>query len=204
MEDKLRAWSHGMYGLLQSLWLAKQNQLGDTKLIQSNIESLCIDVPSSLGFDSSVPLRNMKPNSIRIIEEDEENIIDIATRALINNLLVTLVVIFDEVCSSLIPANLASATRMPGQKALWLKQNVCNDKFLWAGQGVIELIAIRNALVHENGFWGEKQLNLLSQSGIADSDLPGIGTAVSPGVEDLFRYRRAVRTSLNELGKHFD
>jgi hypothetical protein len=75
---------------------------------------------------------------------------------------------------------------------------ICRYKVLTkhrAAKGVIELISIRNAIVHNNSIWNEKTLELLAVANLVE--LPKTGTRLPLGIDDLFRCRRAVRTTLN-------
>ena len=69
------------------------------------------------------------------------------------------------------------------------------DDQKWAAKGVIELISIRNAIVYNNSIWNERALEELAVAQIAE--LPKAGTQLRLGIDDLFRYRRADRTTLN-------
>lgn len=60
--------------MLQALWLARQNSLGNVEKLQENIESLLSDRPSELGFKSVVPIQEMRTGSITLDQEDEHAI----------------------------------------------------------------------------------------------------------------------------------
>lgn len=198
IESALKAWSHSRFGLLQALSIARASNLGDTGQLQGNIADLCSAVPSRLGFTSSVPARPLRTRSITIGSSRKEDLVDSATRSMITLLILGLVVVFDEIATSLMKQMGVSSKRMPGDKAYWLLKNL-PPKTRWAARGVTELIGIRNALVHGRRSWTENALRLLDAAGV--SPLPTIGSPLNPGVEDLFRYQRAVRTALNEIKK---
>lgn len=196
--EMLRAWSHGAYGLLQSLWISRAVHLGNTRRLQRNVEELCQAIPSNLGFASSVPIYPATPNSIGIDSWTEQRVVDLTTRYTVELLILSLVVVFDEIAAELLEKGGHKSQKMPGDKAGWLRKNL-PDRTRWAALGVTELVAIRNALVHGQGTWNERAIKMLRAAEV--TPLPGVGVTVRPGVDDLFRYRRAVRTALNEMKK---
>ncbi|MNR62115.1 hypothetical protein D3C85_1840440 [compost metagenome] len=63
---------------------------------------------------------------------------------------------------------------------------------------MLELCAIRNAVVHNGGQINKAVIDTLEKAGVGDARL-GHGVSLSFG--DLFRYRRALRTVIGELQK---
>ena len=59
---------------------------------------------------------------------------------------------------------------------------------------------IRNVLIHSNGKWNQKTLQEM-QMYVSDPITITAGTKVSLRFEDLFLYRRAVRTFVNKATK---
>ena len=119
-----------------------------------------------------------------------------ATRATIDLLLISLIVVFDEVAADLLTLGGHAVPSMPGAKAKWLRSKLPADQ-QWAARGVTELIAIRNVLVHGKTGMDAVAIETLKEAGVAV--LPALGDVIEPGVDDLFRYRRAVRTALNGI-----
>ena len=66
----------------------------------------------------------------------------------------------------------------------------------WARRGVLELNVIRNCFVHNDGRWSTRGLkdigSFVTNLTAKDGDL------VEVNYEDVFRYKRAVRTLLNQ------
>lgn len=65
----------------------------------------------------------------------------------------------------------------------------------WAKQGCLELIAARNVLTHARGRWNKKSIAIVSFVNPA----PNVGDELIIGFPMLFRYRKAMRTFLNEV-----
>ena len=69
-------------------------------------------------------------------------------------------------------------------------------EFHWAAHGCLELVAARNVLTHSKGVWNKKSI------GIVESfvqPIPKVGERLSIGITMLFRYRKAMRTLLNQV-----
>ncbi len=65
----------------------------------------------------------------------------------------------------------------------------------WAYHGCLELIAIRNCMVHNESKWNERSINIVKPFiPIPPKD----GEKISIGIPMVFRYRKAVRTLVNE------
>jgi len=82
-------------------------------------------------------------------------------------------------------------------KAEWVKSKI-DGKYVWAANGMLELCALRNAVVHNGGKINESVNEILEKAGVRDAK---IGHMVSFSFGDLFRYRRALRTVIGELQK---
>ena len=113
-------------------------------------------------------------------------------------LIADLVVLFDEIAGAQLADKEIGCDTMPGGKANLLKSRF-PDQRKWAARGVIELISIRNAIVRSNSVWTDKMIKELTLADVAK--LPQIGTPLRLGIDDLFRYRRSVRTARNEIKK---
>jgi hypothetical protein len=69
---------------------------------------------------------------------------------------------------------------------------------MWAANGMLELCALRNAVVHNSGKLNDSAIGILKNANITDAKQDH---EVSLSFGDLFRYRRALRTIIGELQK---
>jgi hypothetical protein len=195
MKEALKAWTHSAYGILRAIWIARSSRFEETGRLSQILAELCQQVPSDLGFVSNVSILALTPGSIRTDADTEKIIGERATQAAVNLLLINLVVVFDEIGGARLKKAGHTPPKMPGDKAKWLRENL-PERDAWAAKGVTELVAIRNAIVHAQASWSGRAVKMLKLAGV---DAPPIGTPLRPGVDDLFRYKRAVRTALNSI-----
>ena len=66
----------------------------------------------------------------------------------------------------------------------------------WARQGCLELVAVRNVLTHAGGRWNDKSIAIVDSF---VSPTPKVGDRLTIGFTMLFRFRKAMRTFLNEV-----
>ncbi|MDE1905842.1 MAG: hypothetical protein KGH75_05270 [Rhodospirillales bacterium] len=105
-----------------------------------------------------------------------------------------LVVILDEMMSESIEQHGDRAGVYPQSKVEKLSVYL-DQKFLWSKHGCFELIAARNVLTHNGGKWNEQSIAIVAPFLTTP---PSQGEKLSVGVPMLFRYRKAMRTFLNE------
>ena len=60
----------------------------------------------------------------------------------------------------------------------------------------MELIAARNVLTHAAGVWNAKSVAIVRPFVVP---VPNVGDKLTIGIPMLFRYRKAIRTFLNEV-----
>lgn len=198
IEARFKRWSQTAYGLLHAVEKLKASNFKDVSSAQQSISKLLERFPSQTGFLSAVPQKFLKKDSIKVSLSDGKKSVDEIVNSLLCMLIADLVVHFDEIAGTQLAGKGIACDAMPGGKANLLKKRL-PDQRKWAARGVIELICIRNAIVHSNSIWNEKAVNDLALAEVAK--LPEIGTRLRLGIDDFFRYRRAVRTALNEIKK---
>lgn len=110
-------------------------------------------------------------------------------------LLVDLAALTDELLSSIMAAKGGDPTKYPflSNKTKAVR---CAREQEWAQRGVLELNVIRNCFVHNEGKWNSRGLNDI---GVVVAHVTAkLGDPVTVNYEDVFRYKRAVRTLLNQ------
>ncbi|MEO6192019.1 MAG: hypothetical protein ABIS20_03355, partial [Thermoanaerobaculia bacterium] len=112
-------------------------------------------------------------------------------------LFVNLAVLADECLSELIAQAGAEPPNYLTAKAEWVKSKL-GPSYQWAANGLLELCALRNAIVHANGRLNPSTIAILQKAGVADVRADH---EISLSFGDLFRYRRALRTVLGEVDK---
>ena len=198
IQARFKRWSQTAYGLLHAVERLKASDFKDASSAQQSISKLVQRFPSQTGFLSAVPQKSLKKDSIKVSLSDGKQSADEIANSLLCMLIADLVVLFDDIAGTQLADKGIACDTMPGGKADLLKSRF-PDSRKWAARGVIELVSIRNAIVHNDSTWNDKALNLLSLADVIK--LPQPGTPLRVGIDDLFRYRRAVRTALNEIKK---
>lgn len=103
--------------------------------------------------------------------------------------------IFDEMMQASLIAHRFSVPDYPQSKIEKLATKLDKQQYDWARKGCLELVAVRNTLAHGNGRWNDKSIFIVRDF---VNPVPQCGELLSIGVPMLFRYRKAIRTFLNE------
>jgi hypothetical protein len=117
------------------------------------------------------------------------------SRQILKMLVQDLTVILDEMLSEALQENGLIAGKYPQSKVEKLA-GLLKDKHKWSAQGCLELIAARNVLTHAGGRWNQESIRIVVRF---LSNPPNPGEKLSVGFPVLFRYRKALRTFLNEV-----
>ncbi|MCB1735691.1 MAG: hypothetical protein H6981_01070 [Gammaproteobacteria bacterium] len=117
------------------------------------------------------------------------------SRQVIKMLVQDLVVILDEMMNEALSARGETAGNFPQSKVEKLKKGL-DQRYHWAANGCFELVAVRNVLTHGQGVWNDKSIKIV-RSFI--EPLPQAGDELTVGFSMLFRYRKAMRTFLNQV-----
>jgi uncharacterized protein YutE (UPF0331/DUF86 family) len=197
IESSMLQWSQTVYGVAHSLSVARAIKLGNlTQLIDSLIEAEQWN-PSDLGFSSAIPKKNFKDGSINLNGEKHEEVFEILSENIVKILFINLAVLADGWLAQLISDTGATPPNYLTNKAEWVKSKIPNA-YMWAANGILELCALRNALVHNGGMINESVISILEKADVKDALL---SHQISLSFGDLFRYRRALRTVIGELRK---
>ncbi|MNG07740.1 hypothetical protein D3C84_910560 [compost metagenome] len=123
------------------------------------------------------------------------NVVSNLKANLLSLLLVDLAALTDELLTSIMTTKGKKLEDFPflSNKA---KAVTCATEQEWARRGVLELNVIRNCFVHNDGKWSSRGLKDIGAvvTNITAQD----GDPVTVNYEDIFRYKRAVRTLLNQ------
>jgi hypothetical protein len=118
-------------------------------------------------------------------------------QSIANTLLLTLVSLMDEALDGILRGRGLKPGRYPTDKLAQLEKalpkTLLSDN-RWAFAGAREAIILRNVLVHSSGTWNAESIEQL-RSLVAKTPPQGKTLQISFG--DLFRFKRAVRTTLN-------
>jgi hypothetical protein len=106
-----------------------------------------------------------------------------------------LVVIFDGMMDEALALRSERAGGYPQSKVEKLASHL-DARFEWAKHGCLELIAARNVLTHSGGRWNAKSIKIVKPF---MKPSPADGERLMIGFPMLFRYRKAMRTFLNEV-----
>lgn len=197
IDKSMLQWSQTVYGVAHSLHLANSINLGNLTTL---IESLSVAEQwnrSDLGFTSSLPTTDFKGGSINLDGKDHGEIFGTLSENIVKIPFVNLAVLADECLDQLIREAGAPSPNYLTNKAEWVKAKI-DGKYEWAANGILELCALRNAVVHNGGKINRSVVDILEKAGVRDAKF---GHEVSLSFGDLFRYRRALRTVIGELRK---
>ncbi|WP_455233676.1 hypothetical protein [Geopseudomonas aromaticivorans] len=194
-QHALAKWSQTAYGLVHSVTISSRLDLGNINRIGSSITDSFGWLPRNDQFESNVEHRPYKEEDFRLDNDDVNKVVSNLKANLLSLLLVDLAALTDELLSSIMVAKGKNPEVLPylSQKT---KAVACAPRQEWARRGVMELNVIRNCFVHNDGKWSTRGLkdiapfvlNLIAKD----------GDPVEVNYEDVFRYKRAVRTLLNQ------
>ena len=197
IDQEMRRWSQTLYGLVHALHVARSVKLGNLGTLIESLSDAEDWEASDPGFESCVPTLRFKEDSIRLDGRDHEEIFASLSTNLLRALFINLAVLADEWVGECIRGLGTEPPNFLTGKAEWVKKRIASPQ-TWAACGLLEMCAIRNALVHNNGVLNQSCIDILRLAG-TESARPGHEIRISVG--DLFRYRRALRTVVGELRK---
>jgi hypothetical protein len=198
LDKEMLRWSQTVYGIAHSLQIANSLKLGNLTTLVESLEAAESWNQSDLGFQSCLPLKEFREGSINLDGRDHEEIFKLLSENIVQILFINLAVLADECIGELIrEAGVSNPPNYLTSKAEWVKSRI-GEKYEWAANGLLELCAVRNALVHAGGQLNPAVVALLNMAGV---EAPKADHVVKLSFGDLFRYRRALRTVFGELAK---
>ncbi len=191
----LTRWSQTAYGLVHSVTMSSRLDLGNINRIGASVTESFGWFPRKDQFDSNVEHRPYKEDDFRLEDGDVKDVVSNLKANLLSLLLVDLAALTDELLSSILTAKGKKPANFPflSNKA---KSVICAPEQEWARRGVLELNVIRNCFVHNDGKWSNRGLKDIG--GIVTNLTAKDSDPVTVNYEDVFRYKRAVRTLLNQ------
>lgn len=191
----MQEFTHMLYGVVYALdYLDKY----EDKIKKEDLEKCIKDslkVKVNRSYRSAIKTdRKFSPNGFSLNEENVHNIVLQANKGIINLLIIGLCDLLDE-C-------LLGTHDVDNSKNLYEKIEGMHvdKKYEWSVKGVHELRIIRNCIVHNNGLFSKTAIRELKQYVDKDSNVLE-NENINPCFEDIFRFRRAVRTFINETKK---
>jgi len=192
--DRINVWTNTLYTMIHSLQLAHAARFGDLSGLHASIVSAESWITPECSFKSplaEVPFGNGRASFRRDPNVHFENV----ARQVVKMLIQDLTVILDQMLAESMTEHGFAALDYPQSKIEKLSTTLDTERFDWARKGCLELIAVRNVLAHGDGRWNNRSIEIVKD--ILDP-LPKSGQSLSVGVPMLFRYRKAIRTFLNE------
>lgn len=191
----LARWSQTAYGLVHSVTISSRIDLGNINRIGSSITDAFGWFPRKDQFDSNVEHRPYKEDDFRLDDGDVAEVVLNLKANLLSLLLVDLAALTDELLSSIMQAKGKDPEKYPYLISK-TKNVACAPEQEWARLGVLELNVIRNCFVHNDGKWSGRGLQDIAP--FVTNLIAKDGDPVEVNFEDVFRYKRAVRTLLNQ------
>lgn len=191
----LARWSQTVYGLVHAVTISSRLDLGNINRIGASVTDSFSWLPRQDQFDSNVEHRPYKEDNFRLEDGDVKNVVSNLRANLLSLLIVDLAALTDELLSTIMAAKGKKIEDFPffSSKA---RAVTCAPEQEWARRGVLELNVIRNCFVHNDGKWNSRGLRDIGT--IVQNLTAKEGDPVTINYEDVFRYKRAVRTLLNQ------
>lgn len=197
LDAEMLQWSQTVYGVAHSLQIANSVKMGNLTTLVESLIAAERWTSSSLGFVSSVPEREFTDGTIKLDGNSHEDVFATLSGNLSSMLFINLMVLADEWLAQVIRSAGTEPPNYLTAKAEWVKSRI-GSRYTWAANGLLEMCAIRNALVHNGGIINQPALEILEKADIQSATL---GHKIELSFGDLFRYRRALRTVLGEIQK---
>lgn len=192
--ERVNVWTNTLYALIHSLSLAKESNFGDLKTLHVRARDASAWVATDCSY-GSVLLKHPGGKNKITFRRDPNRHFSAISQQLIKMLIQDLVVILDEMMDEALAQRGECAGPYPQSKIEKLKKALAPE-FYWAAQGCLELVAARNVLTHSKGVWNEKSIAIVEAFA---TPTPKVGEKLSIGITMLFRYRKAMRTLLNQV-----
>lgn len=196
---RIRTWTRTLYALIQALNLAKSVNFGRLEDLSQNTKEASKWVSPDCSYKSVLLDHPMGDRRVTFRRDPAEHFDEIA-RQIVNMLVQDLVAILDEQMTHILIKIGEEIPNYPLSKAQLLKRHL-NSQYNWAYFGCVELIACRNVFTHGAGRWNIRSIEYVR--GIVNP-LPQEGDVLSVGFSMLFRYRKAIRTFINDIENKFN
>jgi len=192
--ERVNVWTNTLYTLIHSLHLAKENSFGDLKTLDQRARDTTQWVTPDCSYASALLAHPNGKDKITFRRDPNTHFPDIS-RQVIKMLVQDLVVILDEMMDEALVQRGETAGNFPQSKIEKLRKAL-DPRHQWSANGCLELVAVRNVLTHNKGRWNQKSIDIVK--GFV-TPTPVDGERLVVGFSMLFRYRKAMRTMLNEV-----
>lgn len=194
--ERVNVWTSTLYTLIHSLHLAKEQNFGDLSTLDSRARDAHSWVTPECSY-GSVLLAHPGGSKALSFRRDPERHFRDTSRQIIKMLIQDLVVILDEMMDEALVMRGETAGNYPQSKIEKLKKAL-DSRYHWAAHGCFELVAVRNVLTHSHGQWNKQSIDIVRPFA---APVPHVGDKLTVGFSMLFRYRKAMRTMLNEVSR---
>ena len=191
--EALNQWTSTFYSLIHALDIAHKIDFGNQDRLNQSVENARNWITPDCSFESILLDSPEGKGKLKFRREPVKNFTDIASNVA-KMLVQDLVVLFDELMTQVLKERSEKAGTFPQSKVEKLSTHL-DPKYLWAKQGCLELIAVRNVLCHNQGVWNKKSIDVIDDF---IDPLPKTGDKLTIGFTMLFFYRKAIRTFINE------
>lgn len=192
--ERVNVWTNTLYTLIHSLHLAKESSFGDLKTLDQRARDTTRWVTPDCSYASVLLAHPSGKDKITFRRDPNIHFPDIS-RQVIKMLVQDLVVILDEMMDEALVQSGETAGNFPQSKIEKLRKAL-DQRHQWSANGCLELVAARNVLTHNMGRWNPRTIEIVN--GFV-TPTPVEGERLIVGFTMLFRYRKAMRTMLNEV-----
>lgn len=191
---QIRIWTKTLYAIIQAMSIAKKVNFGRLDDLPEHVEHACSWISPDCSYNSALLSHSKAARHVSFRRDPTEHFDEITTQIL-KMLVQDLTTIFDELMTDILRKNEAETSGYPLTKLQALKCHL-KPEYEWAYQGCVELITCRNVLSHTQGKWTQRSIDQVKD--FVDP-APLEGEHLSIGFSMLFRYRKAIRTFINEI-----
>ena len=203
-EADWKKWTQATYGIIHAVEMASRLQFGNFTKLEESVRAGLSWVASNLGFRSEAAEHPLRTGSINIAAGQVPSVLAGLRARAIELLLLGTVSVAEELLLDLLVARSIAKTR-PGKLTSGLRaiekrlgDNGTLTKHRWAISAMHEMRVVRNCVIHARSTWTKAAGEEIKK---IHGAAPAIGTPISVGLDDVFRYRRATRTVLNAAAR---
>lgn len=192
--ERVNVWTNALYAMIQSLSIANRLQFGNLTKVHDYVVEAGDWITPDCSYESSLLAQGFGKRKITFRRDPNkhfESIVLQVSRMAVQDL----TVILDEMLDETLKARGLKSAQYPQSKIEQLAKFLRPEQN-WAKVGCLELIAVRNAITHSSARWNKRSIDIVAPY-LAVT--PKAGEEVKVGISMLFRYRKAMRTFLNEV-----
>lgn len=194
--ERVNVWTSTLYTLIHSLHMAREQHFGDVASLDARARDAHFWVVPDCSY-GSVLLTHPGGRKALTFRRDPSKHFEDTSKQVIKMLIQDLVVILDEMMDEALADRRETAGKYPQSKVEKLKKAL-DPRYHWSAHGCLELVAVRNVLTHNGGQWNEPSIRIIESFA---APVPPVGEPLRIGFSMLFRYRKAMRTLLNQVSR---